>query len=241
MRPTESWMRVNFNFFNKKFFRNEIPTPRLTVSSECHNKDGECYGFYNLKARYDKRTRDIGYVMGNGNICLSTKYDMDEKSWQSVLLHEMIHAYINLCLRTFPEDLHGPLFNNIAKRILEEGYNVLNVENVDDNTQNQETQTNNTNKILCLITKPQGDNYRYWCCVCDNEAANKFYYTASRIKGVGHIGFYKCNAKNLANFTSDPAKLNGFGAMTIDELSNKMSQFFGENKEVFDFIKMERL
>lgn len=245
MIPTEGWMRTNFAFFNKKFFDDMIPTPRLTVSSECHNSDGECYGYYNLKARYDKKTRNIGYVMGNGNICLSTRYDMSEKNWQSVLLHEMIHAYINLCLRTYPEDLHGALFNNIAKEMVDEGYNVLNLENVNGNPENKnnpnQENRQNTNRILCLITKPQGENYKFWCCVCDMNEASKYYYTASRINGVGSISFYRCNSRNLSKFTSDMSKLNGFGGMTIDEVSNKMSQYFNEGKEVFDFSKMEKL
>lgn len=267
MIPTEDWMRTTFMTYNFKYFNGMLKEPQMRVDNYCRTDAGDAYGLYDLHADFNERTRLIENVKDAGTIILSAAYDKPEDQWVATMLHEMIHEYIYLVVGIYPNDQHGKLFQTIASRMINDGFDVMNGEssrgaggNVPNssgggaagaatgaaagaaagNTGGSGAGANNQ-KILCLIYKPSGQNYKYWCTICEMSEANRFYLKANGIPGVTGVSFYKCNSQNINSFQTDYNTLKGFGAMSLGELSRNMSNYFQENPAIFDFTRIRRL
>lgn len=113
MSPTVDFIRGQFAAFNARYFGDSLPEPRFVVINArtilgqfvCSRRRG--WGVF------AGRPRDF-------TIKISGHFDMPEKEYQNVLLHEMIHYYIayNRIKDTSP---HGEKFRAIMKRLNEEG------------------------------------------------------------------------------------------------------------------------
>lgn len=114
MHITSSWMEERFSRFNKQFFNDRLPMPRLCVSYartrlgtmtyKCHKNDGPPV-FYAYTIR------------------LSNYYDMSEQELEDVLLHEMIHYHI--AIRQIRDtSAHGIMFHKMMERINKKGHNI---------------------------------------------------------------------------------------------------------------------
>lgn len=82
---TTDWMKENFKQFNRDYFDSSLPIPRLSIS---HSRTQLGCMACKRRGRWGKMTA-YDY-----SIHLSDYYKMDEKEYQNVLLHEMIHYYL---------------------------------------------------------------------------------------------------------------------------------------------------
>lgn len=124
MIPTIDWMQQSFTTYNNLYFGGKLPTPRFEVSKNCIVNGQEVWGYYDLKANFSYVTRRITKVHDIGVICLTSKYSRSEADVIGTLLHEMIHEYIYLVLGIYPVLKHGIIFQQIAKRIESDGWDV---------------------------------------------------------------------------------------------------------------------
>lgn len=243
MRPTPEWMKQAFAVYNARFFGGELPTPRFEVKKDCKVNGQDVWGYYDLKANFSYATRRITRVHDIGVICLSSKYSRAEEDVIGTLIHEMIHEYVYLVIGVYPVDKHGRQFQQIARQIESYGFDVTSneIKSTDSLDNDGDDNVVRHDKVLCLLRKPNGKNYRYWCCICDKEQTNEAYLTASMLPGIKSVTFYECNSPKLSFFKSNPKKLTGFGAQTMLELINILSGYFNENPNIFDFRKLKKL
>lgn len=124
MIPSYVWAEKKFNEFNNAIFKGRLLKPVINITDFCFC-DGEfCYGSY----EYALKTNWLGKITGvqnAGTITLNKSYDLTERRWEGVLLHEMVHMYVYTVLLKNPKDPHGPEFMNIANKIQAQGWNVL--------------------------------------------------------------------------------------------------------------------
>lgn len=246
MRPTVDWLKRAFVVYNRQYFGGKLPMPKFEVSDKCtfsnNGVEDDAFGYYMPNARYNLSTRRVTRILDSGTICLTTKWSRDVNDVIGTLLHEMAHMYVYLVMRVYPYDIHGKEFMSVASRLAEDGWDVVSndLKDSDKIDADDEENTNNT-RILCLISKPKGKNYKYWCCICDKNTSNQVYLLANKIPGVTSVKFYQCNSKNLEFYKMNPMKLNGFGGMTLQDITKAMSNYFGEDPSLFDFNKAKKL
>lgn len=111
--PTVDFIRDQFAAFNARYFGGSLPEPRFVV-----NHARTILGQFVCS-----RKRGWGVFAGRPRDCtikVSDYFDMPEKEYQNVLLHEMIHYHIayNRIKDTSP---HGEKFRAMMERLNEEG------------------------------------------------------------------------------------------------------------------------
>lgn len=114
MLPTKALLEQWFKQFNASYFNNTLPLPRLSLS-KAHTRLGtmSCKRRFGLTGR---RYTDF-------NIRISIYYDCDERCYQTILLHEMIHYYIAYTHQT-DNAPHGERFQAYMKAINSHGWNI---------------------------------------------------------------------------------------------------------------------
>lgn len=115
MKITETWLHEWFIFFNKKYFSSILPYPtfRITMARTYLGQYSVTY-----KSIFDKTTIKV-----EKTITISNFYDLEEKVFQSVLLHEMIHYYINY-KKIKDTSKHGKVFREMMKSLNKEGWDI---------------------------------------------------------------------------------------------------------------------
>jgi len=110
MALTTSFIAEQFALINKKYFNNELLTPRFEIT---HVKS--YLGQYHWKYSYDSR------IFADSVIRISDMFDRNDADITNTIAHEMIHLYIrqNKIRDTRPH--HGRVFNSIADRLNREG------------------------------------------------------------------------------------------------------------------------
>ena len=105
----EAWLHASFDTFNRLYFDNELPRPRLSLS-QSRTRLGSMSCKHKLTWR--------GYKSYQYAIHVSTYYNQTERQYQNVLLHEMIHYYIAYkgIADTSP---HGKVFRQMMKNLNE--------------------------------------------------------------------------------------------------------------------------
>lgn len=117
MTPTVDFIRSQFVAFNARYFGGSLPEPRFVVT---HART--ILGQFVCSQR-----RGWGVFAGRPRsftIKVSAYFDMPEREYQNVLLHEMIHYHIayNRIKDTSP---HGEKFRAMMRRLNEEeGWNI---------------------------------------------------------------------------------------------------------------------
>lgn len=110
----ETWMGLWFARFNQQYFRGQLPTPVLLMG-----RSRTMLGSFSFRRELRMGQR----VSTRQTITLSRLYDLPEKEWQSVLLHEMIHYDLHHrgVKDTSP---HGENFRNMMDRFNRDGWNI---------------------------------------------------------------------------------------------------------------------
>ena len=235
MKVTKDWIVQRFKYFNYYYFDNKLPIPEIVVGNGPRNILGQ----YKLTgSKYNSATRRITHVENNGTLFINDIYDRDEVSINETLLHEMIHEYIYLVDGIVPINSHGKEFKKYADWINKDaGYNI--------SERSEITRFGGDGapvSILCLIFKPNGENYKFWMCKADDDNINEIKQRALSIQGVKFVKFFKCKSYGLfSKFESDESTLNGFGGMTLKELQIEMAKYFGESLSTFDLKQMEEI
>lgn len=105
----EAWLHASFDTFNRLYFDNALPRPRLSLSQSRTR-----LGSMSCKRKLTWK----GYRPYQYAIHVSTYYNQTERQYQNVLLHEMIHYYIAYkgIADTSP---HGKIFRQMMKNLNE--------------------------------------------------------------------------------------------------------------------------
>lgn len=143
---TAQQLRTWFEEFNSKYFGGELPEPRFVVN---HAKRmlGQ-FSCRRVRKGLFKGYETVGYT-----IKISEFYEMEERDYQSTLLHEMIHYYIMYKGKrdTSP---HGKLFRAWMEHLNRQGWNIM----VSSNPKNLKTfQTKEDEQFLLLLIKLKDD------------------------------------------------------------------------------------
>ena len=106
MNITKDTLKKLFKEYNKKYFNNE-----LTVCAMHYYNIGDCFG------RYISKKDKNGNV--KGNIWITTNVDWTENTLKCVLIHEMIHHYIDTVEKKKFDGLfgHGFFFRRKMNKI----------------------------------------------------------------------------------------------------------------------------
>ena len=230
MVPTVAWMRQKFVELNKKYFGGKIPMPTFRVAP----LKGQWGKFTFIpEIKFDKYRRLQRDERNTGVLFLTSSYSRNEKSLIATLIHEMGHAYVSLVMNLWPENLHGKEFMQATSLARKDGWNI--------NSETMETETdvyggkneNAEESYLCIFTKPQGKDYKFWACKATKQNAREMRNVIGRIVGVNSIVFFPLpDNEALLHVKSDPKTLLGWGAMTLQELVSKVSNYVGVNPNV---------
>ena len=111
MQIDRQWMNRWFDVFNHTYFDSELPRPKFSVG---HSQTR--LGSMSCKCR--RRMLKTEYY--DFAIRMSNYYEQDEKQFQTVLLHEMIHLRI-AAMGLRDNSPHGQLFQSLALSINRRG------------------------------------------------------------------------------------------------------------------------
>lgn len=129
-----------FNEFNKEFFGGELPDVEIKITHKdtehskgvagsfnfhksIHTNNGENkhYKLADLKKESNlegEEKRALNYIKGNAYIEMPKDIvDKGKYYYASVLLHEMVHEYIEFCTNSHETDCHGPDFKKKVDEI----------------------------------------------------------------------------------------------------------------------------
>ncbi|MCD8210691.1 MAG: SprT-like domain-containing protein [Prevotella sp.] len=107
-------LKLWFEDFNKRYFSEELPLPNF-ATGKSRTRLGSLSWRVNSRLFF-KSTRDY-------TLRVSNFYDMKEKDFKNVLLHEMIHLYI-VSKGIKDSSPHGERFISTMRRINSYGWNV---------------------------------------------------------------------------------------------------------------------
>lgn len=103
MVPTLPFVVSAFHRFNASVFRSVLTVPRFTLTRA---------RTFQGKLVYIRNNTLSGVRCSDFEIRISTLFDLDEREWEDVVIHEMIHLYVAQSgLRD--SSVHGPLFRRI--------------------------------------------------------------------------------------------------------------------------------
>lgn len=114
MQADVNMLREWFAGFNVRYFDGELPEPRFAVG-----RSRTRLGSMSWKVR----RRLLFRSSCDYTIRVSNFYDVDERSFKNVLLHEMIHLYI-VSKRIKDTAPHGVVFRDVMRRINADGWGI---------------------------------------------------------------------------------------------------------------------
>lgn len=150
MQIDTTWLCKQFAQFNRQYFDSKLPTPRFYVG----------YSRTQLGSLSWKQ----GTLWNNSpyrcyTIRMSNYYDQSEHSFQSVLLHEMIHLAIahSGIKDTSP---HGVVFRRMMNRFNDDGWDIhvtTSIKNMDK----PHLKSRNTNQLYLVLALEMDDGRRF--------------------------------------------------------------------------------
>lgn len=137
----EAWLHASFDTFNRLYFGNTLPRPRLSLSQSRTR-----LGSMSCKRKLTWK----GYRPYQYAIHVSTYYNQTERQYQNVLLHEMIHYYIAYkgIADTSP---HGKVFRQMMKNLNEKYDWEISVSSRMSETKSASVQSSATPRLILLL------------------------------------------------------------------------------------------
>ncbi len=114
MQVDVHWVRRNFQRFNADYFGGKLPEPRFVVG-RARTRLGSC--------SWKRKTLHGHSSYFDFTIAISNYYDQEERDFQNVLLHEMIHLSIAHS-GVKDSSSHGVLFRGMMERLNREGWDI---------------------------------------------------------------------------------------------------------------------
>lgn len=108
MKPTVDFLKRNFDEFNRLMFDGQLPELPIAVGNARTSLGGLHF------VRHRKMLGGVEYR--NFHIRISSRYDLDEREIEDVLIHEMIHYYI-LYNKLKDTSAHGVVFRKMMNDI----------------------------------------------------------------------------------------------------------------------------
>lgn len=107
MIVTKEFLEREFRRFNSEIFGEELPEPRFVITSA---------GSFRGKLAYRFRHTSKGVEAFDFELRLSRTFDLPEREWEDVVIHEMIHLHI--ASNGIPDrSAHGPAFRKLMNTI----------------------------------------------------------------------------------------------------------------------------
>lgn len=137
----EAWLHASFDTFNRLYFDNALPCPRLSLSQSRTR-----LGSMSCKRKLTWK----GYRPYQYAIHVSTYYNQTERQYQNVLLHEMIHYYIAYkgIADTSP---HGKVFRQMMKNLNEKYDWEISVSSRMSEAKPASVQSSATSRLILLL------------------------------------------------------------------------------------------
>lgn len=121
MQVTTDWIRYQFDLFNREYFGGELPLPKFSVSNARTQLGTMRFKWKAVRTGpFSYQLKKMAY---DYEIRISNYYEIPERQFQEILLHEMIHYYIAV------KDLrdtssHGATFRRIMDRLNAKGWHI---------------------------------------------------------------------------------------------------------------------
>jgi len=182
MQIDKEWMARNFAHFNELYFGGKLEPPKFAVNRARTRlgslsfkykrtlSDAGLSGLFGLRTARKGRAEKFDFT-----IRLSNYYDQTETQFQDVLLHEMIHYYIDV--NRFQDDsVHGTMFRSIAARLNKHGHHIV----VRTDTRQWNKAGGGTARKERLVLLMETDEPRYYFSVINPRYAERLERQLSR-------------------------------------------------------------
>lgn len=181
MEVTRKFLSENHKKYNELYFGNKLVMPQFIFRAT---------------------RRKLGHYCGSRNeILISTYYERSERDIIRVLIHEMIHQYIHI-MRLRDTSTHGRVFNEIARRINKDGWEISARETMDE--------INPTNeKHYYHIIRMKFNNGRYFVCVVAKNLHEHIYNHMMRRIDVSDVIKYTSSNPIYSSFRQCRSRISG--------------------------------
>lgn len=212
----ETWLHASFDTFNRLYFNNALPCPRLSLS-QSRTRLGSMSCKHKLTWK--------GYRPCRYAIHVSTYYNQTERQYQNVLLHEMIHYYIAYkgIVDTSP---HGKVFRQMMKNLNEKYGWKISVSSRMSETKSVCVQSSATPRLILLLeVRGRG----YFVSVVNPRYASVMEHELQRLVEVKQHAWYQSTD---AYFDSFPVVRSLRGRRITAEMRNELIAKLTPLKEV---------
>lgn len=142
MQVTPQQLREWFAVFNRRYFESMLSEPKFAVGKSRTR----------LGALSWKTHRKLLFgVKCDYTIRLSNYYDVEERDFKNVLLHEMIHLYIE-SQHVKDTSSHGVVFRRMMRTINEDGWNITVSGKVDGEKRAESVRKKRSRVVLAVTT-----------------------------------------------------------------------------------------
>lgn len=202
----EAWLHASFDSFNRLYFDNALPCPRLSLSQSRTR-----LGSMSCKRKLTWK----GYRPCRYAIHVSTYYNQTERQYQNVLLHEMIHYYIAYkgIADTSP---HGKVFRQMMKNLNEKYGWEISVSSRMSQAKSASVQSSATPRLILLL-EVQGRGH--FVSVVNPKYASVLEHELQRLAEVKQHAWYQSTD---AYFDSFPVVRSLRGRRITAEMRNEL-------------------
>lgn len=212
----ETWLHASFDTFNRLYFDNALPRPRLSLS-QSRTRLGSMSCKHKLTWK--------GYRPCRYAIHVSTYYNQTERQYQNVLLHEMIHYYIAYkgIADTSP---HGKVFRQMMKNLNEKYGWEISVSSRMSERKSASVQSSATPRLILLL-EVQGRGH--FVSVVNPKYASVMEHELQRLAEMKQYAWYQSTD---AYFDSFPVVRSLRGRKITAEMRNELIAKLTPLKEV---------